>query len=43
MALHKGLMKVGSPLPRCEKHCHDHDVSWLILAGRGTGYWIDQA
>jgi len=34
-------MREGFPLPRCEKHFHDHDETWLILAGRGTGYWID--
>lgn len=41
MALHKGLMKGGFLLPECEKHFHDHDETWLILAGKGTGYWID--
>ncbi len=43
MALHKGLMNEGFALPQCEKHFHDHDETWLILAGRGTGYWIDRA
>ncbi|MCX7011224.1 MAG: zinc-binding dehydrogenase [Candidatus Sumerlaeota bacterium] len=41
MPLHKGRMKRGFSLPRCEKHFHDHDETWLILAGKGSGYWID--
>jgi hypothetical protein len=41
MALHKGLLRGGFLLPECEKHFHDHDETWLILAGEGTGYWID--
>jgi 2-desacetyl-2-hydroxyethyl bacteriochlorophyllide A dehydrogenase len=41
MAFHKGLMKGGFKLPQCEKHFHDHDETWLILSGKGTGYWID--
>ena len=41
MSLHKGLLKGGFKLPVCEKHFHDHDETWLILKGEGTGYWID--
>lgn len=41
MALHKGLMREGFKLPTCEKHFHDYDETWLVLSGRGTGYWID--
>lgn len=41
MGLHKGLMRSGFKLPECEKHFHDHDETWLILKGKGTGYWID--
>jgi 2-desacetyl-2-hydroxyethyl bacteriochlorophyllide A dehydrogenase len=41
MALHKAKLKGGFKLPTCEKHFHDHDETWLILKGRGTGYWID--
>ena len=41
MTLHKGLLEAGFPLPGVEKHFHDCDETWLILAGRGTGYWID--
>lgn len=41
MALHKGHLNGGFKLPQCEKHFHDHDETWLILKGRGTGYWID--
>jgi 2-desacetyl-2-hydroxyethyl bacteriochlorophyllide A dehydrogenase len=41
MALHKGLLKAGFKLPVCEKHFHDHDETWVILNGKGTGYWID--
>ena len=41
MALHKGLTRGGFKLPVCEKHFHDHDETWVILKGRGTGYWID--
>ena len=41
MALHKGKIKEGFPLPECEKHFHDHDETWLILKGRGNGYWLD--
>ena len=41
MSLHKGLLRDGFFLPRLEKHFHDHDEVWLILAGRGTAYWID--
>ena len=41
MALHKGKMKEGFALPQCEKHFHDQDETWLILTGKGTGYWID--
>ena len=43
MALHKGLTRGGFRLPTCEKHFHDHDETWLVLRGRGTGYWIDRA
>ena len=42
MALHKGLMQGGVRLPNCEKHFHDHDETWVILRGRGTGYWMDR-
>lgn len=41
MALHKGLLKGGFKLPVCEKHFHDHDETWVIQKGKGTGYWID--
>ena len=41
MAHHKALMKGGFLLPTCEKHFHDHDETWLILKGSGTGFWID--
>ena len=41
MPLHKGLLKGGFNLPACEKHFHDHDETWVILKGKGTGYWID--
>ncbi len=41
MALHRGLLHGGFELPKLEKHFHDHDEAWLILAGRGTAYWID--
>ena len=41
MALHKNLLNSGFALPECEKHFHDHDETWIILAGEGTGYWID--
>ena len=41
MAHHKGLLNEGFLLPECEKHFHDHDETWLILAGSGTGYWLD--
>lgn len=43
MALHKGLTKNGFKLPRCEKHFHDYDETWVILKGTGNGYWIDPA
>ena len=42
MTLLKGLLKSGFKLPECEKHFHDHDETWLILKGQGTGYWIDR-
>jgi len=41
VALHKALLKGGFRLPQCEKHFHDHDETWVILTGKGTGYWID--
>ena len=41
MALHKAILKSGFRLPVCEKHFHDHDETWMILSGRGTGFWID--
>lgn len=41
MPLHKRMLQSGFPLPVCEKHFHDHDETWAILKGRGTGYWID--
>lgn len=41
MALHKGLLNQGFALPECEKHFHDHDETWIVLSGQGTGYWID--
>lgn len=41
MALHKALTKSGFKLPVCEKHFHDHDETWVILNGTGTGFWID--
>jgi threonine dehydrogenase-like Zn-dependent dehydrogenase len=34
MPLHKGLLKGGFKLPQCEKHFHEHDESWLVVAGR---------
>ena len=42
MTLLKGLLKSGFKLPECEKHFHDHDETWMILKGQGTGYWIDR-
>lgn len=41
--LHRGLLNNGFKLPQCEKHFHDHDETWLILEGKGAGYWIDPA
>jgi 2-desacetyl-2-hydroxyethyl bacteriochlorophyllide A dehydrogenase len=41
MALDKARLQNGFKILKCEKHFHDHDESWIILAGRGTGYWID--
>lgn len=41
MALHAGMLTQGFTMPSCEKHFHDHDETWLILAGRGTAYVID--
>jgi hypothetical protein len=41
MPLHKNHMNKGFKLPQCEKHFHDHDETWIILKGKGTGYWID--
>ncbi|MBT5873216.1 MAG: hypothetical protein HOH43_07330 [Candidatus Latescibacteria bacterium] len=41
MPIYKGLLKKGFLLPECEKHFHDHDETWLILSGNGTGYWLD--
>lgn len=43
MAFHKGLLQGGFPLPWCERHFHDSDETWIVLEGRGTGYWIDHA
>ena len=43
MPLHKSLLKNGFKLPQCEKHFHDHDETWLVLAGTGAGFWIDHA
>src|SRR5512145_2948716 len=43
MSLLKGALKGGFLLPECEKHFHDHDETWVILKGKGTGYWIDYA
>jgi 2-desacetyl-2-hydroxyethyl bacteriochlorophyllide A dehydrogenase len=41
MPLHKDHLNKGFRLPQCEKHFHDHDETWLILKGKGSGYWID--
>ena len=41
MPLNKGMLKGGFKLPVCEKHFHDHDETWVVLKGSGTGYWID--
>jgi Cupin domain len=41
MALHKNFLADGFLLPNCEKHFHDSDETWVVLAGRGTAYWID--
>jgi mannose-6-phosphate isomerase-like protein (cupin superfamily) len=41
MALHKGLLNGGFHLAECEKHFHDHDETWIILKGKGIGFWID--
>lgn len=43
MALYKEKLKKGFALPECEKHFHDYDETWLILKGRGNGYWLDHA
>lgn len=40
MALHKAKLNNPFHLPICEKHFHDHDETWIIVSGRGTGYWI---
>ena len=41
MALHKGLLNSGFHLAECEKHFHDHDETWIILKGKGIGFWIN--
>ena len=41
MALHKGLLNNGFHLAECEKHFHDHDETWIILKGKGIGFWIN--
>ena len=43
MPLHKGLLKKGAHAANAEKHFHDYDQTWIVLAGRGTAYWIDHA
>ena len=41
MTLHRGLLLSGFTMPACEQHFHDHDETWLILAGRGNAFLID--
>lgn len=41
MTLHRGLLLSGFTMPACEQHFHDHDETWLILAGRGSAFLID--
>ena len=36
-----GLLNGGFHLAECEKHFHDHDETWIILKGKGIGFWID--
>jgi len=41
VSLYKNFLAGGFLLPDCEKHFHDSDETWVVLEGRGTGYWID--
>lgn len=41
MTLYKEKLKKGFSLPECEKHFHDFDETWMILKGKGNGYWLD--
>ncbi|MFC4776326.1 zinc-binding dehydrogenase [Paenibacillus sp. GCM10023252] len=43
MPLYEQKMINGFTLPQCEKHFHDHDETWLIIGGQGTGYYIDHS
>ena len=42
MSLHKNLMNSGFKLPECEKHFHDHDETWIVLAGRSKAFEFDR-
>jgi len=41
MVLHRGMLLSGFTMPSCEQHFHDHDETWLILAGQGSAFLID--
>jgi hypothetical protein len=41
MALYPGMLLAGFTMPACEQHFHDHDETWLILAGEGSAFLID--
>ena len=41
MGLYRGMLLSGFTMPSCEQHFHDHDETWLILAGQGSAFLID--
>ena len=41
MPLYRGVLLSGFTMPSCERHFHDYDELWLILAGQGSAFLID--
>jgi len=42
MPLHKNLLSKGFLAPNVEKHFHDHDETWIVLAGKAKAFEINR-
>jgi len=43
MGLYKNLLSKGFTTTHVEKHFHDHDETWIVLAGKAKAFEVDRS